>query len=248
MGNPIVFFEVLGRDRDALKGFYSDLFGWKADDVPGPMEYSIVAPGGETGIPGGIGKAPEGTSGHVTCYVGVDDVKGALDRAQSLGGQTVLPPMDIPGGQIGLLADPEGHVVGVWRGDAEDGGERAGRGVLHFEVIGGNGDSLRSFYGDLFGWKIQKVPGEMDYGIIDRADNGGGIGGGVGEGAASGGPGYVTFYVGVDDLQQTLDRAQALGGKTVAPPMDVTGGPAIAQLSDPEGHTIGIVREPAAGG
>jgi len=27
MGNPTMFFEVLGRDRAALEKFYSDLFG-----------------------------------------------------------------------------------------------------------------------------------------------------------------------------------------------------------------------------
>jgi predicted enzyme related to lactoylglutathione lyase len=41
------------------------------------------------------------------------------------------------------------------------------------------------------------------------------------------------FYVGVDDLQAKVDAAQALGAKTVMPPMDVPGGPSIAMFTHP---------------
>lgn len=112
--------------------------------------------------------------------------------------------------------------------------------VLHFEVVGKDGDALRAFYGDLFGWNIQKASGPMDYGMVSADDTGGGIGGGIG--ASGDGPGHVTFYVGVDDLQAALDKAGSLGGKTVMPPMDVGEGTQIALFTDPEGHTIGLVK------
>jgi uncharacterized protein len=112
--NPVVHFEVLGRDASALKKFYGEAFGWQFSPTDeGPMEYSMVhfEEGGK--IDGGIGKAPEGP-GHVTFYVGVEDPQAALDDVTRLGGRTIQPPVAVPGGvTFALFADPEGHVVGL---------------------------------------------------------------------------------------------------------------------------------------
>ncbi len=116
--NPVVHFEVLGRDPSALRKFYSEAFGWQlgpADD--GPLQYSMVhMKQGSEGIDGGIGKAPQGP-GHVTFYIGVDDAEGALKQVEQLGGKTIQPPVQVPGGvTFALFADPEGHVVGLVKG------------------------------------------------------------------------------------------------------------------------------------
>jgi hypothetical protein len=111
MGNPTMWFEVAAKDREAMKGFYSGLFDWQLSDMDA-MPYTMVETGGE-GIPGGIGSAPEGSPGHVTFYVRVEDVEAALAKAEGLGATRVMGPMDIPSGQIGLFADPEGHQVGL---------------------------------------------------------------------------------------------------------------------------------------
>jgi len=82
--NPVVHFEVLGRDASVLRKFYSEAFGWQlgpADDSP--LEYSMVHQKEQgSGIDGGIGKAPQGP-GHVTFYVGVDDAQAALDKVEA---------------------------------------------------------------------------------------------------------------------------------------------------------------------
>ena len=53
----------------------------------------------------------------------------------------------------------------------------------------------------------------------------------------------VTVYVQVLDLDETLRVAESMGGKTVMPPMDVPNGPTIAQLQDPEGNVIGLIKQ-----
>ena len=78
----------------------------------------------------------------------------------------------------------------------------------------------------------------MDYGMVAATD-GAGIGGGV---AAAQGEPMVTVYVEVADLDSTLKQAEALGGKTVMPPMDVPGGPKLAQFADPDGNVIGLTQ------
>jgi predicted enzyme related to lactoylglutathione lyase len=121
MGQPVVHFEVIGRDAEALQRYYSELFGWEiaADN---PMRYGIVdrerntSPEG-VGIGGGVGAGPEGYDGHVTFYVGVPDVEEALANAERLGGTRVMgPEKPMEGTVIGLFNDPEGHLVGVVSG------------------------------------------------------------------------------------------------------------------------------------
>jgi len=114
MAHPVVHFEVSGRDLDKLQGFYGDLFGWNIQKVPGAMPYAMVEKDGD-GIGGGIGQAPDG-DGHVTFYVGADDPQAVLDKAEQLGGKTIMPVTELPQVTIALFADPEGHVIGIAKG------------------------------------------------------------------------------------------------------------------------------------
>ncbi len=120
MGQPVVHFEVIGKDAEKLRSYYSDLFGWEIDS-DNPMNYGIVQRDGNTnadgvGIGGGIGAAPEGYPGHVTFYIEVPDVEAALAKAESLGGSRVMGPENVMEEvEIGLFNDPEGHLVGVVR-------------------------------------------------------------------------------------------------------------------------------------
>jgi predicted enzyme related to lactoylglutathione lyase len=118
MGQPVVHFEIIGKDADKLRSYYSDLFGWDFDS-DNPMNYGVVQREGNTnsdgiGIGGGIGTGPEGYDGHVTFYIQVPDVEAALAKAESLGGSRMMGPDKVMGElEIGLFIDPEGHTVGV---------------------------------------------------------------------------------------------------------------------------------------
>jgi predicted enzyme related to lactoylglutathione lyase len=118
MGQPVVHFEVIGKDGEKLRSYYSELFGWEID-ANNPMNYGVVQRDGNVspdgiGIGGGIGVGPEGYSGHVTFYIEVPDVEAALAKAESLGGSRMMGPDKVMEGvEIGLFNDPEGHVVGV---------------------------------------------------------------------------------------------------------------------------------------
>jgi uncharacterized protein len=119
MGQPVVHFEVIGKDGAKLQSYYSELFGWEID-ADNPQHYGVIAREGNTnaegaGIGGGVGPGPEGYDGHVTFYVEVPDVEAALAKAESLGGKRIFGPDKVPGTdvELGQLADPEGHAIGV---------------------------------------------------------------------------------------------------------------------------------------
>ena len=121
MGQPVVHFEVIGKDGSKLQSYYSDLFGWEID-ANNPMNYGMVQREGNVnsdgvGIGGGVSGGPEGYDGHVTFYVEVPDVEAALAQAESLGGTRTMGPDKVGEEmEIGLFQDPEGHVVGVVNG------------------------------------------------------------------------------------------------------------------------------------
>lgn len=54
-------------------------------------------------------------------------------------------------------------------------------------------------------------------------------------------PAFAVF-IQVADLTASIEKAQALGGKAVMPPLDVPNGPTIAQIEDPEGNLIGLIQ------
>ena len=118
MGQPVVHFEVIGKDGEKLQSYYSGLFGWQID-ASNPMKYGIVQRDGNTnpdgaGIGGGVAAGPEGYEGHVTFYVEVPDVEEALAKAESLGGSRIMGPETIMDSIVlGQFSDPEGHVIGV---------------------------------------------------------------------------------------------------------------------------------------
>lgn len=123
MGHPVVHFEVIGRDGEALNRYYGELFGWRID-AANPMRYGIVEREGNVnaegvGIGGGVGRGPEGYPGHVTFYVEVPDVEASLAQAEALGGTRMMgPDQPMEGLEIGLFNDPEGHTVGLIRAEA----------------------------------------------------------------------------------------------------------------------------------
>ena len=113
MADPkIIHFEVTGRDQVALQKYYGDLFGWTINtDNPGGYGMSGASP---TGVVVGVGADQTGGAGWVTFYVRVDSIDATLARAVELGGSVVTPRFSPDGSSyLGLVADPEGHVLGL---------------------------------------------------------------------------------------------------------------------------------------
>jgi predicted enzyme related to lactoylglutathione lyase len=113
MANPVVHFEITGKDGKKLQDFYAKTFGWNVN-ADNPMNYGIVdATDTGGGIGGGI-SAGDGGQNQVTFYVAVENPQSYLDKIESKGGKTVVPLTEIPGMvKFAQFADPEGNVVGI---------------------------------------------------------------------------------------------------------------------------------------
>jgi predicted enzyme related to lactoylglutathione lyase len=112
--HPIVHIEFSAKDREATSQFYTDLFGWKVEQMP-EMNYASFEPG--EGVGGGFNPVSDSNpAGTVVVYVGTDDIEASLAKAETLGGKLIAPKMEIPGmGWFALFADPTGNTVGLFK-------------------------------------------------------------------------------------------------------------------------------------
>lgn len=107
--------------------------------------------------------------------------------------------------------------------------------VVHFEIGSRNAGRLAAFYHALFGWTFDMT--DPAYPVV--ADTDGGLGGGIMQLPADVPP-YVTVYVSVENLADTLHRAEDVGGDTIVKPMRIRDIGEFAMFIDPEGHVLGL--------
>ena len=107
--------------------------------------------------------------------------------------------------------------------------------VIHTEIRSADPDATRAFFGALFGWTYADgaLPG---YTFVDT-----GLEGAVPTaiGPLQGGVDSVLFFVGVQDVEATLTRAEQLGGKTIQPAQSLPG-VTFGVFADAQGHVVGV--------
>src|SRR6266540_1617179 len=88
----IVWFEIPADNVERAKKFYGELFGWKIEKFPGPMEYWHIDTGGGNDTPDG-GLLKRQNPGHqgITNYIGVASVDQFVAKVQKLGGKICMP-------------------------------------------------------------------------------------------------------------------------------------------------------------
>ena len=112
MSSPVVHAEIRSSDPDATRAFFGALFGWTYPQEGAFPGYTFV----DTGAPDALYTAIsplQGDGDLVTFFVGVEDLAASAARATELGGRVVQQPVDVPGVRFALIADPQGHVVGL---------------------------------------------------------------------------------------------------------------------------------------
>jgi predicted enzyme related to lactoylglutathione lyase len=112
--------ELASPDLDASAGFYSELFGWKVEPFEGMgMPYMTIqtAAGGSNG---GIRGAAENEPTYWLVYFGTNDIEASMSKVGELGGNTIMGPMDIGMGKIGVVQDPQGAVFALYAGRFDD--------------------------------------------------------------------------------------------------------------------------------
>ena len=109
--SAIVYFEIRFDDAERAKKFYTELFGWKIEKVPG-TEYHMITT--QDGTNGGMMKRFN-INQKITDYFGVHSVLESAAKVETLGGKILVPKMAIAEiGYFALCMDTEGNVFGLW--------------------------------------------------------------------------------------------------------------------------------------
>lgn len=111
--------------------------------------------------------------------------------------------------------------------------------VVHFEIVGKDGEALKKFFSELFDWEIDSN-NPMNYGMVSGEE--GGIGGGISTMMKDDAKGHAIFYVEVDSVQNSLEKAEQLGGKIVVPETVIPDMVTFGMFNDPEGNLIGLIK------
>lgn len=114
----ICWNELLTKDTSGAAGFYTALFGWKAESMDmNQMEYTVFKNGEE--MAGGMMVLPKeaqehGAPPHWLHYISVDDCDQTANKIKELGGNICMPPTDFPGvGRGSVVTDPTGGAFGI---------------------------------------------------------------------------------------------------------------------------------------
>ena len=240
--------DLLCKNGQAAKDFYTNLFGWTFDDHPaGPgMVYTMFS---HDGVPvcasAEPGPGQEDLPPHWSVYVTVDDLEAAVNRARAAGGTVLFEPFDVMDvGRMAIIQDKEGAFLRLWYPI-----KHAGAGKMHepgslcwFELATTDADSATAFYSQVlqaeagpdpntdFPYTLVKVGGVQMAGIIQIGEDWGPV------------PPNWGVYFGVDDVDSTVAKAQALGGGVIVEPRDIADFARFAVLQDAEGAVFNILR------
>ena len=106
------WFELNTSDTETAKRFYTTVFGWDTKTSEGEMPYTEWQVHGQSigGMTEPGPQVPAEAPSQWLVYFASDDVDKTAQRAQELGGQTLVGPMDYPGGRFAIIQDPQGGV------------------------------------------------------------------------------------------------------------------------------------------
>src|SRR3954449_3276233 len=232
-------------DQEGAKAFYAGLLGWEFQDTPvgDGMVYSMAQVGGKAVA--AIAAQPEqqrdpGVPPMWNNYVTVASADDTAARAGELGATVHAPPFDVMDvGRMAVIQDPQGAFFMVWEPKENIGaGLVNGPGALSWnELASPDPTGSASFYGDLFGWDAQEFEGAPEQYLVVM--NQGRANGGIRELGDDPSPPHWLAYFGVDDIDAGLAKAEELGGKKLAGPVDINIAK-IGVVQDPQGAVFAI--------
>ncbi len=243
-------------DADAAMSFYTQIFGWEAEDtMPEGVEgthYMCRLRGRDVAAVASRPDAPEVTAW--TTYVWVDDLDATVAKALDAGGSLLVEPFDsLDVGRIAILADPAGAAIGIWQPGAHSGAQlinEPSAWAMSFLRTTDTEDAKR-FYASAFGWEhesfgegmtlfrvpgyvggtpSQPVPRDVVATMLPAED---------GEPPRWG----VDFWIA--DVDEAAGKVTELGGRVIAEPYDIPGiGMRQGVFADPQGAVFSLTRPP----
>jgi len=227
--------ELATSDADAAKGFYSQLFGWEYEDNPaGEGQIYSMARRDDHYVAAlfGADEPP-----HWNCYVTVASADETARAARDAGGGVMAEPFDVMEvGRMAVITDPAGAPLCVWEPRAHIGATLVNTpGALTWnDLLTSDPEGAADFYGRLFGWTFEEIPGAGGYRTIRNGER---MNGGIMP-SQDGPPNWLPYF-GHDDVDRLVGEIEGLGGRLYNGPVRMPQG-SIAVLGDPQGAVFAV--------
>jgi predicted enzyme related to lactoylglutathione lyase len=115
VGNPVVRWQMVAKEPEAVTRFYASMFGWKVQ-TNNALGYREVDTQNQRGINGGVWPSPPEGHNLVQLFVEVDDVGAYVEKATRLGARVIVPASELPDGDaMAIVLDPAGLSFGLYR-------------------------------------------------------------------------------------------------------------------------------------
>jgi predicted enzyme related to lactoylglutathione lyase len=122
--NPVVHFEMPADDKERMKEFYTNVFGWQMQQYGPEMGDYVVVTTSEVGedhfpkqrgtINGGFYQKSDNNSPHPSVVISVDDINESIEKVKKAGGKVLGEPVEIPGiGMYVSFFDTEGNRLSI---------------------------------------------------------------------------------------------------------------------------------------
>jgi predicted enzyme related to lactoylglutathione lyase len=236
-------------DVAGAKEFYGRTLGWvfrtETDDDGRVIYETALASGVKVAGLGAI--QPEAKASGMpsmwTCYVSVADAAATCELATRLGGQVVMPAMEVMGqGHMALIADPTGAMFGVWQPGVHDGADAVNQPatLTWTELYTSDVESARRFYAELFGWgseqSLESAAAGQEYWMLTLDERP--MAGLMPKPAEMGSvPDMWLTYIGVANVEAAKTEVEAAGGTVLWGPMQTGPGRSIG-VQDPQGAVV----------
>ncbi|HEY5025963.1 MAG TPA: VOC family protein [Acidimicrobiales bacterium] len=252
LGSPC-WTDLWTSDVEGSRKFYSDLFGWEAQE-PSP-EFGGYFMFTRDGVPvaggmGGMGDMPAQDIWSI--YLNTDDIAKTLQTAEAEGAEIVAPAMAVADlGIQALLIDPTGARHGTWQA-----GTFPGFTVLNehgapswFELHTRDHAAAVSFYRSVYHWETTTIgdSDEFRYAVMRNPDGEDELAG-IMDAASflpEGVPSHWSVYWEVDDADAAIAKVKTLGGSVVMDAEDTPYG-RLATVTDPAGAVFKLRTPPSA--
>jgi len=233
-------------DTKGAKAFYSELFGWEADERPidtGGV-YTMLHRAGNSIA--GLGEIQpdmqaQGIPPFWTSYIKHNEVDKIAERIPAAGGTLLFPPMDVmEEGRMLMAVDPTGAIFGVWQPKRHTGAELVNQSntLVWNELQTRDADAAKAFYASVFGWEsitdesgyvMFAQDGRRQAGMMQMDENWG-----------DAPPNWAVYFL-VEDVDTALEQAQKAGGNIIVPSTPAGDMGRFAVVQDPQGAVFSII-------
>lgn len=252
------WLDLMSPDVDASVAFYTEVFGWEAEDQ--------FAEDGETRVyvmfrkdgkqVAGLGGQPDPMAGAPAMwnsYVATDDADDTTVKVEAAGGTVLMPPMQVfDSGRMAIYSAPDGAVISTWQPMAHVGAEVANEPDAWSwnELMTRDLDAARPFYEQVFGWRYDThdmgPAGTYWLAVVDDRQMAGLMA--MPAGVPDAAPNHWGVFFTVADLDAAVERVEAAGGQAVGPRLEGEGIGTWQTVHDQLGASFTLIQSASADG